>query len=135
MTISTFAGSDRPADGSDQCKKPASSHWSHALMSVPMGATSKTALPPHPFDSECYAYVDGRTYGPYSGHQIREMVEQGQIVGSDFVCRAGGSGWVQAKNDPILSTFFRNLHNTKHNTKPSMRSIIGTSRGRIKAAV
>jgi GYF domain 2/Protein of unknown function (DUF2939) len=110
-------------------------------MSVPMGATSKTAVPPHPFDSECYAHVDGRTYGPYSGHQIRQMVEQGQIVESDFVCRAGGSGWVQAKNDPILSTvsilstLFRNLDNTKHNTKPRMRSVIGTSRGRIKAAV
>ena len=106
-----------------------------------MGATSKTALPPHPFDSECYAHVDGQTYGPYSGHQIREMVEQGQIVGSDFVCRAGGSGWVQAKNDPILgtlsilSTLLRNLDNTKHNTKPRMRSVIGTSSGRIKAAV
>src|SRR5262249_37248629 len=141
MTISTFPGSDRPADGSDQCKKPGSSHWSHDLMSVPTGATSKIALPPHPFDSECYAHVDGQTYGPYSGHQIREMVEQGQIVGSDFVCRAGGSGWVQAKNDPILgtlsilNTLVRNLDNTKHNTKPRMRSVIGTSRGRIKAAV
>jgi hypothetical protein len=57
------------------------------------------------------------------------MVEQGQIVESDFVCRAGGSGWVQAKADPALSALFQNRG------KPPARSVVGTSRGRVKAAV
>jgi hypothetical protein len=100
-------------------------------MSVPMRATPKAAVPPHPFDSEWYAHLDGQTHGLYSGHQIRRMVEQRQIVESDFVCPDGGSAWVQAKNDPILGTLFQNWDNTK----PGARSVIGTSKGRIKAAL
>ncbi len=64
-------------------------------------------MPPHPFDKHWYAHVDGKTYGPYTGHEISRMVGQGQILESDFVFSDDQSAWVRAKDDPILSTLFQ----------------------------
>ncbi len=64
-------------------------------------------MPPHPFDKHWYAHVDGKTYGPYTGHEISRMVEQGKILESDFVFSDDQSAWVRAKDDPILSTLFQ----------------------------
>lgn len=63
--------------------------------------------PPHPYDGLWYVHIDGKTYGPYSGHQIRNMAKQDQIIGSDFVHPDGGSNWGQAADDPILGAIFR----------------------------
>jgi Protein of unknown function (DUF2939)/GYF domain 2 len=72
-------------------------------------ATSSPTVPPHPYDKSWHVHVDGKTYGPYTGHQIRQMVEQNQIIGSDFVCAQGesGSAWQQIANDPILGALFK----------------------------
>jgi Protein of unknown function (DUF2939)/GYF domain 2 len=96
-----------------------------------MRTAPNAAVPPHPFDAEWHAHVDGKTYGPYSGHEIRRMVEQRQIVESDFVCPAGGSAWVQAKSDPTLSALFQ----SRGTTKPGSWPVIGRPRSRIKAAL
>ena len=61
---------------------------------------------PGPFDQRWYAYVDNKTYGPYSGHDIRTMVAKGEILASDLVSVEGGSSWVQAKDDPVLRLLF-----------------------------
>jgi Protein of unknown function (DUF2939)/GYF domain 2 len=73
-------------------------------------AAPNAAVPPHPFDARWYAHVDGQTYGPYSGHEIRRMVQQRQILEMDFLCLEGESAWVQAKNDPIIGAVFADRH-------------------------
>jgi hypothetical protein len=65
-------------------------------------------LPPHPFDKRWCTHVGGKTYGPYTGHQIREMVDHQRICATDFVYAEGGSSWTQIANDPILQTLIRN---------------------------
>ena len=67
------------------------------------------AAPPHPYDKRWHVHADGKTYGPYTGHQIRQMVKQNQVVGSDFVYAEGesGSAWQQIAKDPILGTLFK----------------------------
>ena len=59
-----------------------------------------------PFDQRWYAYVDEKTYGPYSGHDIRTMVAKGEILASDLVSAEGSSSWAQAKDDPVLRLLF-----------------------------
>jgi uncharacterized protein DUF4339 len=70
---------------------------------------SSAAAPPHPYDKHWHVHVDGKTYGPYTGNQIRQMVEQSQIVGSDFVYAQGEStpAWQQIANDPVLGALFK----------------------------
>ena len=73
----------------------------------PMVAPSAAALPPHPLDKRWFAHVDGKSYGPYSGHDIKRMVAGGQISESDYLCPESGKEWTQAKNDPLLGALFR----------------------------
>lgn len=70
-------------------------------------APGNAALPPHPLNKRWYAHVDGQNYGPYSGHDIKRMVEKNQIHETDFLCPDGGSAWTQAKNEPLLGALFR----------------------------
>jgi TM2 domain-containing membrane protein YozV len=69
-------------------------------------AASPSAVPPHPLDKNWYVNVDGTSYGPYSGHEIRRMAEKGQVMPTDFLCAEGATSWVQAKNDPVLGGIF-----------------------------
>jgi TM2 domain-containing membrane protein YozV len=75
--------------------------------SIDMLTASSAALPPHPLDKRWFAHVDGKNYGPYSGHDIRRMVEKGQINETDFLCPEGGNAWTPAKSDPLLGSLFR----------------------------
>ncbi len=72
-----------------------------------MRSANNANLPPHPLDKRWFAHVDGKNYGPYSGHEIKRMAENDQIVDHDFLCPEGGSEWIQAKNDPLLGPMFR----------------------------
>lgn len=92
--------------------------------SVEMRAASDAALPPHPLDKRWYAHVDGKNYGPYSGHDIRRMVEKGQITETDFLCPEGGNAWAQAKNEPLLGSLFR-----AKAALPPVTSTISTAEG------
>jgi GYF domain 2 len=72
-------------------------------------AVSGSAGPPHPYDKRWYVHLNGKTYGPYTGHQIRQMVEQHEVVASDFVYAEAdsGSAWQPIANDPILGALFK----------------------------
>ena len=72
-------------------------------------AASGAAMPPHPFDKRWHVHVDGKTFGPFTGHEIRQMVEQHRIVGSDFIYAEGESGSARQKisNDPVLGALFK----------------------------
>src|SRR4051812_38776027 len=72
-----------------------------------MQASGNADLPPHPLDKRWFAHVEGKNYGPYTGHQIKQMVSAGQVRDSDFLCPEGGAAWTQAKNDPLLGALFR----------------------------
>jgi TM2 domain-containing membrane protein YozV len=74
---------------------------------VELRAATDASLPPHPLDKRWYAHVEGKNYGPYSGHDIKRMVEKGQITEADFLCPEGGNAWTQAKNEPLLAALFR----------------------------
>jgi hypothetical protein len=72
---------------------------------------SGAAVPPDPFDKRWHVHIQGKTYGPYMGHQIRQMVEQHKLVGSDFVYPEGESGstWQQIANDSVLGALFKRM--------------------------
>lgn len=75
--------------------------------SVQMRSAGNAQLPPHPLDKRWYAHVDGKSYGPYTGHEIKQMVANDQLIGSDFLCVEGASAWTQAKDELLLGTLFR----------------------------
>jgi TM2 domain-containing membrane protein YozV len=95
-----------------------------AGQSIEMRPASDAALPPHPLDKRWYAHVDGKNYGPYSGHDIRRMVEKGQINEADFLCPEGGNAWVPAKSEPLLGALFR-----AKAPPPPVTSTISTAEG------
>jgi TM2 domain-containing membrane protein YozV len=73
---------------------------------VPMRAAGGRELPPHPLDKEWWVHINGTAYGPYSGHEIRRMIEEERISATDHVCPAGSQTWVAAKDDPMIGTLF-----------------------------
>ena len=68
---------------------------------------SAAVLPPHPLDRCWFTHVDGANHGPYTGHEIKRMINTGQIIESDFLCPEGGKEWTQAKSEPLLGALFR----------------------------
>lgn len=86
------------------------------------------ALPPHPLDKRWFAHVDGQTYGPYSGHEIRRMADNSQILEADFLCPEGGGAWIMAKNDPLLGSIFKRKESntTQFNVPPPVNANGGT---------
>lgn len=62
---------------------------------------------PHPLDAEWQVSVDDKLYGPFSGHELKEMVAEGRLEYDSLVQKLGGAGqWVQAAEDRTLSKFF-----------------------------
>jgi hypothetical protein len=67
------------------------------------------AGPPHPYDRRWYLHLNNNAHGPYTGHQIRQMVKQHKVVASDLAyAEDSGSAWHQIANDPILGALFKN---------------------------
>ena len=80
---------------------------------VPIGDPSKLApsgsapkLPPHPLDGEWHLHTDGQTYGPFSGHKLREFAREGRLSAGTDVVRVGSDTWTKASDDPTLSSLF-----------------------------
>jgi len=70
-------------------------------------ASADAGLPAHPLDKRWYMSVEGETYGPYTGHELKRMTTTDQFQETDFVCPEGGDSWVVAKADPLLGTIFK----------------------------
>jgi hypothetical protein len=81
---------------------PNSARDSIAVCGAPGASASRS-----PFDNKWYAHIDGKTYGPYSGHEVRRLIGHRKILDTDFLCREGAEEWIQAKNDRILGAFFQ----------------------------
>lgn len=69
-------------------------------------SNSTSSAPPHPLDGSWHLNIEGKNYGPYSGHEIREFAREGRITGSAQVVPVGGTTWKAAKDDPVLRGFF-----------------------------
>ncbi|WP_217570662.1 GYF domain-containing protein [Mesorhizobium sp. GbtcB19] len=67
---------------------------------------STSSAPPHPLDGSWHLNIEGKNYGPYSGHEIREFAREGRVTGSAQVVPVGGTTWKAAKDDPVLRGFF-----------------------------
>ncbi len=76
---------------------------------APLPAGTDTRLPPHPLDGQWYLHVDGQTYGPYSGHQIKDYARDGRVLGSSNVMAIGSELWVAAAEEPRLAAIFRDM--------------------------
>lgn len=64
------------------------------------------ARPPHPLDGEWYIHLNSETYGPYSGHQIKDFIADGRVTPDTDVLRKGASEWSDAIADRALATLF-----------------------------
>lgn len=63
-------------------------------------------LPPHPLDGEWSMRLDGTTYGPYTGHQMKSYADDGRLEPSTEVKRKGGEAWIPACEDVALAKIF-----------------------------
>lgn len=54
--------------------------------------------------------MDDKTYGPYTGHQLKDFANEGRIDGNTSVIREGSEEWARAADDSrLLSLFSRPL--------------------------
>lgn len=65
---------------------------------------------PDPLDGRWVLDVQGRIYGPYTGHALKEYARQGRLAPHSIVARtgrpAGEEEWMRAADDPVLATLF-----------------------------
>lgn len=71
-------------------------------------------VPPHPLDKRWHVYVDNETYGPYTGHEIKRMVQEREITEDDLVYAEDGSDWQSIATEPVLGAFFKNARIVLH---------------------
>lgn len=64
------------------------------------------AKPPHPLDGRWHINVEGRTFGPYTGHELKDFVSEGRLEHDTQVSRLGTEVWTEADIDPRLKPFF-----------------------------
>ena len=69
-------------------------------------ADNAPQIPPHPLDNLWHMYVNGQTYGPFSGRKMQEFTQEGRLQPQTEVCRVGGEYWLAASVDPILGALF-----------------------------
>ena len=66
----------------------------------------RSSKPPHPLDGEWYIHLNSETFGPYSGHDIKEFVADGRVTPGTDVMRKGGTEWTDAIADRALASLF-----------------------------
>src|SRR5699024_3024992 len=91
---------------------------------------SRPGLPPHPLDAHWHLRMEGETYGPYTGHQVREFIRDGRVTPETDAVRAGGDAWLPASDDPALSKLFLGSGPAPG---PALRADSGTPAGRVSA--
>lgn len=62
--------------------------------------------PPHPLDGEWFMHADGQSYGPFTGHQMRDFVKDGRLSRDSEVIRSGSDTWTKAGEDKALALLF-----------------------------
>ncbi|MEG6509543.1 GYF domain-containing protein [Methyloligella sp. 2.7D] len=62
--------------------------------------------PPHPLDRQWFVHSNGASSGPFSGHEIKQMKQDGSLSASDYLCAVGASQWSLASEEPVLGKLF-----------------------------
>lgn len=75
--------------------------------------------PPHPLDKQWFIHTDGASFGPYTGHQIRQMKDEGRLSEVDNVCPVGGTSWLRVRDDPVLGGLFAPSHYSRPHASTS----------------
>ena len=66
-----------------------------------------TSAPPHPLDKMWFLKSKEKTYGPFSGHRMKEYLEQGRINGTTSIVQQGETEWVDLETVPELKRFVK----------------------------
>ena len=51
--------------------------------------------PPHPLDGQWFMQADGKSYGPFTGHQLRDFARDGRLTRDTDVNRVGSDTWTR----------------------------------------
>ncbi len=82
----------------------------------------QTGPAPDPLDARWVLEVDGRIYGPYTGHALREYAREGRVAVHSTVARtgqpAGEEEWMPAGDDPVLATLFDDMAGHQNDPRP-----------------
>lgn len=78
----------------------------HVAAAAPGLSSAVPKPPPHPLDGEWYIHLDGEVFGPFTGHQLRDFVQEGRLGAETQVVRLGAETWVPAAEDPALVSLF-----------------------------
>ncbi|GAA5080674.1 DUF4339 domain-containing protein [[Roseibacterium] beibuensis] len=70
-------------------------------------ADAPPTAPPHPLDGQWFMRVDGRDYGPYTGHQLKAFAEDGRLEPDTEIRREASAEWVAAEMDVAIRKFFQ----------------------------
>ena len=55
-----------------------------------------------------YANVDGKNFGPYERSDIERMIQNRQLLATDYLCTVGGAEWIEGRNDRTFGRLFSN---------------------------
>ena len=83
-----------------------SAEGSSAPMQVGGENRDSSAPPPHPLDAEWHLNMDGKNYGPYTGHKLKDFLQEGRLTADSQVVRVGTTNWHRMGDDPVLRTLF-----------------------------
>ena len=77
-------------------------------MMAPMAASghSQSAPPPVQSGGELYVAIDGMQAGPFSENDMIRMIQNGIVVPSMLVWKAGMSNWTPASQVPEVNRLF-----------------------------
>src|SRR5262249_37230221 len=60
------------------------------------------------FDGEWYVSRDGRQFGPFADHELRDLVQNNQVGDNDYVWCAGFTNWIRfgsiVENEPLATS-------------------------------
>lgn len=74
---------------------------------APLPVTSTVPAIPHPLDGKWEVSVDDTTYGPFTGHELKEMTAEGRLEYDSLVRKAGSAApWTKASDERALAKFF-----------------------------
>lgn len=92
--------------------------------SHPLVPAHQNAIPPHPLDSQWYIHDGRESYGPYSGHQMKDFASEGRITSSTDIVPVGGETWRKAGDDAVIGAL---LPSARSMSPPPLPSVAGVS--------
>lgn len=77
---------------------------------------------PHPLDSDWDVSIDDQVYGPFRGHDLESLINEGRVEYDTLVRRSGSAqdNWIKASNDRALRKFFMPTAQSRPAPQPSI---------------